>query len=274
VNRHRIHWLERCAGREAVRVREDPAGGAQAPSVLWKAFDVLGAFSHRRRVLTLAEISRSSGLPKSTAHRVLAMLTEVGAVEQVDGGYRIGLRMFSMGTLPPESALREAALPHLEELHRVTGQTLHLAILRDADVVYLEKLPPRRAGIAMPSVIGDRLPATCTGVGKVLLAFSPGDVASAALAGPLERRTARSLGSLAEVRRELDVIRDRGHAFDREEATAGVACAAVPVLTESGRVVAAISVAYPAAAGSGQALVTPLRETAAAISRSPALRNA
>jgi DNA-binding IclR family transcriptional regulator len=269
-----IHWQERCAGREAVRVSEEPAGGAKAPSVLWKAFDVLGAFSHRRRVLTLAEISRSSGLPKSTVHRVLAMLTEVGAVEQVEGGYRIGLRMFSIGALPPEAALREAALPHLEELHRVTGQTLHLAILRDADVVYLEKLLPRRGRVDMPSVIGDRLPATCTGVGKALLAFSPGDVASAALAGPLERRTARSLGSLAEVRRELDVIRDRGYAFDREEATAGVACVAVPVLAAPGRAVAAISVAYPATAGSGQALVTPLRATAAAISRSPALRNA
>jgi DNA-binding IclR family transcriptional regulator len=72
------------------------------------------------------------------------MLTQVAAVEQVEGGYRIGLRMFSMGTLPPESALREAALPHLEELHRITRHTLYLAILRDADVVYLEKLPPRR----------------------------------------------------------------------------------------------------------------------------------
>jgi len=54
--------------------------------------------------------------------------------------------MFSMGTLPPESALREAALPHLEELHRISRHTLYLAILRDADVVYLEKLPTRRVG--------------------------------------------------------------------------------------------------------------------------------
>lgn len=252
---------------------EEQAGGAKAPSVLWKAFDVLDAFSHRRRVLTLAGIARHSGLPKSTAHRVLAMLTEVGAVEQVEGGYRIGLRMFSIGALPPEAALREAALPHLEQLHRVTGQTLHLAILRDADVVYLEKLLPRRTRLDMPSVIGDRLPATCTGVGKALLAFSPADMASAALAGPLQRRTAQSVGSPAELRHELDVIRDRGYAFDRQEATVGVACVAVPVLAAPGRAIAAISVAYPATAGSGQALVGPLRATAAAISRSPALRS-
>ena len=82
---------------------------AAAPSVLWKAFGVLAAFSREDRVLTLAEIARRSGLPKSTAHRVLAMLAETGAVEQGEGGYRLGLRMFSLGALSPEAGLREAA---------------------------------------------------------------------------------------------------------------------------------------------------------------------
>jgi DNA-binding IclR family transcriptional regulator len=258
---------------------EAAAAGAKAPSVLWKAFDVLGAFSHRRRVLTLAEVARYSGLPKSTVHRVLAMLIEVGAVEQVPGGYQVGLRMFSLGVLPPEAALREAALPHLEDLHRVTGHTLHLAILRGPDVVYLEKLLPRDGSVAMPSVIGDRLPATCTGVGKVLLAFGSDDERAAALGGPLKRRTARSLATPEALRRELDAIRERGYALDREEAAVGLACVAVPVLVGPGegwpgRAVAAISVSYPASAASGQSLIAPLRDTAAAISRSPALRRA
>jgi DNA-binding IclR family transcriptional regulator len=239
--------------------------------VLRKAFVVLGAFSHRRRVLTLAEIARYSGLPKSTAYRVLTMLVEVGAVEHVSGGYQVGMRMFSLGALPPEAALREAALPHLEELHRVTGQTLHMAILRDADVVYLEKLLPRGSKFVVPSVIGDRLPATCTGVGKALLAFSAGDLVANALSGPMRRRTARSLDSPEQVRRELDAIRDRRYAVDREEAADGLACVAVPVLAGSAAV-AAISVSFPATAGSGQALVAPLREAAVWISRSPAMR--
>jgi DNA-binding IclR family transcriptional regulator len=238
---------------------------------LWKAFDVLGAFSHRRRVLTLAEIARHSKLPRSTAHRVLAMLVEVGAVEHVAGGYQVGLRMFSLGALPPEAALRQAALPHLEELHRVTAQTLHLAILRDADVVYLEKLLPRGGGLAVPSVIGDRMPATCTGVGKALLAFSPGDLVANALSGPMRRRTARSLDYPGKARRELDAVRDRGYAVDREEAADGLACVAVPVLAGTAAV-AAISVSFPATAGSGQALLAPLREAAAAISRAPTMR--
>src|SRR5512144_434397 len=119
-------------GRNMIKQSSDrdrpPSGaGTPAPSVLWKAFDVLSAFNHSHRLLTLAQIVRHSGLPKSTVHRVLAMLVDVGAVEQQDGGYRIGLRMFALGALPPEAALRQAALVHLEELHRLTGQTLHLA---------------------------------------------------------------------------------------------------------------------------------------------------
>ena len=244
------------------------AAGATAPSVLWKAFDVLGAFSHRHRVLTLAQIVRYTGLPKSTVHRVLAMLLDTGAVEQAAGGYRIGLRLFALGALPPEAALREAALVHLEELHRYTGQTLHLAVLRDADVVYLEKLQGRK-GVSTPALVGDRLPAHCTAVGKALLAFSGGGVAAEALAGPLTRRTARSMTSPEQVCRQLDTVRSSGFAVDREESAAGLSCVAVPILVQD-RAVAAVSVAFPASAGDGQVLVNPLRQTAAAISRSAA----
>lgn len=244
---------------------------AVAPSILWKAFDVLGAFSHRHRVLTLAQIARHTGLPKSTVHRVLAMLADTGAVEPTEAGYRVGLRMFALGALPPEAALREAALVHLEQLHRYTSQTLHLAVLRGGDVVYLEKLPSRN-GVPSPALVGDRLPAYCTAVGKVLLAHSGDADAAAALTGPWRRRTARSLASAEQLRRQLQSIRADGLAVDREEAAEGLACVAVPILVHD-RAVAAISVAFPASAGSGQVLVSPLRQTAAAIARSSAVMN-
>jgi DNA-binding IclR family transcriptional regulator len=243
-----------------------------APSILWKAFDVLGAFSHRDRVLSLAEIARRSGLPKSTAHRVLAMLLETGALEQAEGGYRLGLRMFSLGALPPEAELREAAMLHLEGLHRVTGQTLHLAVLRGTDVVYLEKLLSRQL-IDTPAAVGDRLPASCTAVGKALLAFSGPAGEEAVLTRPLPRRTGRSVSRGDALREQFAAIRERGYATDREESTDGLACVAVPVLAGD-RAVAAISVAFPAAAGTGAVFVGPLRQAAAAIGSSPAIRRA
>jgi DNA-binding IclR family transcriptional regulator len=243
-----------------------------APSVLWKAFDVLGAFSHRDRVLSLAEIARRSGLPKSTAHRVLAMLLETGAVEQAVGGYRLGLRMFSLGALPPEAELREAAMVHLEWLHRVTGQTLHLAVLRGGDVVYLEKLLSRQR-VDTPAAIGDRLPASCTAVGKALLAFSGRQAQAAILGRPLSRRTARSVTSSDALRGQLAATRARGYATDREESTDGLACIAVPVIA-AGTAVAAVSVAFPASAGTGSLFAGPLRQAAAAIAASPVVRRA
>jgi DNA-binding IclR family transcriptional regulator len=245
---------------------------AAAPSVLWKAFGVLGAFSHRDRVLSLAEIARRSALPKSTAHRVLAMLLETGAVEQAGGGYRLGLRMFSLGALPPEAELREAAMVHLEWLHRATGQTLHLAVLRGGDVVYLEKLLSRQR-VDTPAAIGDRLPATCTAVGKALLAFSGGQAEAAVLARPLPRLTARSVASADALHGQLAATRARGYATDREESTDGLACVAVPVIA-GGRTVAAVSVAFPASAGTGSVFAAPLRQAAAAIAASPVIRRA
>jgi DNA-binding IclR family transcriptional regulator len=240
-----------------------------APSVLWKAFDVLGVFSQHRRVLTLAQIARFSGLPKSTVHRILAMLIAVGAVEPHGDGYRMGLRMFAMGSLVKEAALRDIALPHMEELHRLTGQTLHLAILSGDEVIYLEKLRARNAS-ATPAVVGGRLPAHCTAVGKALLAYADPAVADAVLRGPLPGRTRATMTRPEAVRKDLDRVRREGVARDREEAVDGLACIAAPILIVE-HAVAAVSVAFPAAAGTGDVLAKPLRQTATAVARAIAV---
>lgn len=237
-----------------------------APSVLWKAFAVLGSFSQSRRVLSLAEIARRSGLPKSTAHRVLSMLLEVDAVEPHDDGYRMGVRMLTMASCAPELGLRDVALPHLEELHRVTGQTLHLATLRGGEVVYLEKLRMRRSA-ATPAVVGGRLPAHCTAVGKSMLAFGPPEAVAATTGSPLTGMTPASVTSVPLLSQELARVRRDGVAFDRQEAVPGLACVAAPILLH-GRVVAALSVAYPASAELPTALVNAVRQTAASVARS------
>lgn len=237
-----------------------------APSVLWKAFDVLGSFSQSRRALTLSEISRGSGLPKSTVHRILTMLLEVRAVERVGPRYRMGLTIFAMGMCSAEVALRDAALPYLQRLRRTTGQTVHLAVLDSADVVYIEKLvssssPPT------PAVVGGRLPAHATGIGKALLAFSPdGTRLPGKLDGMLAARTTATMTRPADLRQCLREVRANGVATDRGEAASGLACVAAPIIINSCPV-AAISLAFPTTAGSGQQFINPLREAAAAVAR-------
>ena len=236
-----------------------------APSVLWKAFDVLETFNQSRRVMTLSEIARKSGLPKSTTHRILTMLLEVDAVQRVGQGYRIGLRIFTMGTCSAEVQLRNVALPHLERLRRVTKQTVHLAVIEEADVVYLEKLPSA-ASPSTPAVVGGRLPARSTGVGKALLAFT-GPAPESVTPPRNHTSTFRRPGLL---RSYLQDVRMMGIAADREEAARGLACVAAPIFVGQ-QAVAAVSVAFTASAGSGELFVNPLRETSAAIGRALAM---
>ena len=113
-------------------------------SVMQKAFDLLEVFRNGR-VLTLSEVARRAGLPKSTAYRVLGMLVQVRAVEHEGTGYRMAFRMMTLGAASPEGAVRHVALPYLLDLHRAVGHTIHLGVLRGPEVVYAEKLYTPRA---------------------------------------------------------------------------------------------------------------------------------
>jgi len=251
---------------EAALVADVSAGSpAPTPSILRKAFAVLDAFDQGNRRLPLAAIARRSGLPKSTIHRVLAMLTQLGAVVREGDEYRMGLAMFRYGSCSLEVGLRDVALPHMEALHRALGQTLHLAVRRGADVIYLEKLRSRSA-LPLPTVVGGSLPAHLTGVGKVLLAHSPEREQEAVLSDSLPGRTPRSVTNVAHLRRALREIHAQGFARDSSEAVEGLSCIAAPLYVDE-RVVAALSVAYPAELGDGNVLISPLQQTATTISR-------
>jgi DNA-binding IclR family transcriptional regulator len=160
-------------------------------------------------------------------------------------------------------------LPYLTELFEMTRHTVHLAVLHGTDVIYLAKLYGHRT-VGAPSRIGGRLPASCTGVGKVLLAYDP-DAAAAVLATPLPQLTPRSITDPLSLGQELSNIRRDGVASDNEESRLGVHCVAAPVLVRSGRPIAAMSVSAGAGSDLG-ALAMPLRRVCAsaahALSRS------
>jgi DNA-binding IclR family transcriptional regulator len=177
---------------------------------------------------------------------------------------RAVLRMFAVGSCSAEVALRNLALPAMEALHRVTQQTLHLAVLRGPDVVYIEKL---RASLAVPTpaVVGASLPAHLTAVGKSLIAARLAEMRAPVSA--LRPAAGRNPPDPLALARDLDLTRARGYATDREDSVKGLACIAVPIVA-GGSAVAALSVAFPAGAGTGEVLLSSLRETAASIGRS------
>jgi DNA-binding IclR family transcriptional regulator len=164
-------------------------------------------------------------------------------VERTPRGVRLGMGLFELGQLAShQRGLREAALPFLGDLYEATHETVHLAVLDGVEVVYLEKLQAR-GNRPLPSRLGGRMPAYCTGVGKALLAFSPPEVLHGVVAHGLERRTPHTIVMPGLLEREIEAVRARGLAYEHEESTPGVACVASPVLGPDGRAVAAISIA-------------------------------
>jgi IclR family acetate operon transcriptional repressor len=211
-------------------------------SVVGRALTIIAAFEAGPSLLSLAELTRRTGLPKPTVHRLAAELCAWGLLEREGSCFQLGTRLFELGQLAPvQRTLNEAAHAFLEDLREATHQTIHLAIPDGVEVLYVEKFTGRD-GPDLPSRVGGRMPMHCTGVGKALLAFSDPALFDRVVRAGLTRRTARTIIMPGYLSRELARVRRDGIAYEREESTVGVQCAACPVLDDQQRAVAAISV--------------------------------
>jgi DNA-binding IclR family transcriptional regulator len=199
--------------------------------------------------LSLGELSSKLELHKSTVHRLIMVLERHKLVERnsANGRYRLGLKLFEFGTKAVAKLdLRGRARPVLERLVLETSETVHLCILDDTEVVYLDKVEPARS-VRMASSVGRRNPAYCTAVGKAILAWLPEEqVESIVRKHGLKAVTSNTITSFLELKTELAAIRDRGYAIDDEEIEEGVRCVGCVVRDFSGGPVAAISVSGPA----------------------------
>jgi DNA-binding IclR family transcriptional regulator len=220
---------------------------------------VLDAFDGPGR-LTLAQIVRRTGLPRSSAHRMLERLVQLRWLRRSGRDYELGMRLVELGSLAVhQDRLVRAAAPLLGELHRATGLVVHLAVLDGHDVVYLEKIGDRR----IPTRVGGRQPAHCTAVGKAILAYCDQD----AEVDLHVRKTKYSISSSAQLAVELAKVRAHGVAFEREESLLGFGCVAAPI-GGPGEAIAAVSVCGPMNRMMfDQRLTAPVRMTAMAIWR-------
>ncbi|MFI8823116.1 IclR family transcriptional regulator [Streptomyces sp. NPDC053431] len=216
------------------------------PSLLDKAARVLAAFEGAEPRLSLTEVIRRSGVPRSSAHRILDQLVRLRWLDREGRDYRMGVRMLELGALAAHhNRLRRAALPHLHALHESTGHLVHLSVLDGGvdgvdGVLCLERIGGSEDS-AVPSRAGGRLPAHSTASGKALLAFGDPAALGRVLARRLRPLTPRTLVGPVALRSELAAAAARGAAFDREETYRGVSCVAVP-LRGAGRAIAALSV--------------------------------
>jgi DNA-binding IclR family transcriptional regulator len=253
--------LEKPMSMEAVATVEP----ATPTAVIDRISLVLDAFEGPGR-LTLAQIVRRTGLPRSSAHRMLERLVQLRWLRRSGRDYELGMRLVELGSLAVhQDRLVRAAGPLLGELHRATGLVVHLAVLDGPDVVYLEKVGDRMIA-AIPTRVGGRQPAHCTAVGKAILAYCDED----AEVNLQVRKTKYSISSSSQLAVELAKVRAHGVAFEREESLLGFGCVAAPIggPGEAREAVAAVSVCGPMNRMMfDQRLVAPVRMTAMAIWR-------
>ncbi|MFD4985206.1 IclR family transcriptional regulator [Streptomyces sp. NPDC058374] len=214
-----------------------------------------------RQQLTLVQISRLAGLPRSSAHRILQRLVELGWVERQGYEYALGMRMFELGAqVVRRDRVHQASLPLMHALHRSTGLTAHLSVLVSSEVLHLERIgdwPQRGRGWRL----GARQPAVHAAAGRALLAeldqSEQPDLDFPAPATPYGISTPRQL------RQELDRVRDRGGvAVDTQGCTAGITAVAAPIGPSESRIRAAVSLCGPSDAMPLQSAIDAVRITA------------
>lgn len=214
-----------------------------------KALDVLEFLSNNGDEIGISDISRGIGMGLSTAHRITNTLKSRGYIiqNQKTLKYRLSIKLFELGCeVQNAKNLIRIARPYLKKLSRTTNETTNLAILEEKKVVYLEtveSLEILKTGIYR----GAKLPAHCTALGKVLLAYLTNEEFNRLYkkGKELETMTFKSITSLDELKMEIKKIKEKEYAIDMEEFMEGVHCLAVPVFGRDNEVIAAMSITGP-----------------------------
>jgi IclR family transcriptional regulator, KDG regulon repressor len=246
-------------------------GEGAGDGTVGKALDVLDRVAQAGHPVRFSELLAEGHYPKATLYRFLQTLTHQGmlAYDADRQTYGLGVRLVRLAHAAwAQSSIAPLARPFIDRLSAEVGETIHLAQLDQGQVLYVDKRNAQRP-IEMFSQAGKVGPAYCTGVGKAMLAFLTEDELNRALdRQSFHRFTPQTLDTPARLLADLQAIRQRGYAFDREEHEPGIICIAVPILTRAGRAMGALSVTSTTARTTldGLAGLAPkIRETAALI---------
>jgi DNA-binding IclR family transcriptional regulator len=262
-----VRQVSSCAGRRTRRFGISIPNGSppgESPSILAKAFELLRAFDATNRVMTLTELSRAADLPKSTVHRLLARLVELDVIEHIEEGYRVSLSMARLASLSPANLMRDVALPHMAGLHQWSGHTITLGVLRDFDTVILEQVGST-AWHPQPYLIGARLPAHASVLGKALLAWDPRDALETLLPDPLPALTPATITDRDVLMAQLREIRATNLAHQLDESLEGIAGIGCAIIIK-GEAVGALGIVHPSSVQLPAQAPQALRSTAARLS--------
>lgn len=250
----------------------------QSVPALERGLAILECLTKSQHGLTVSQLTRNLGFPKSSVHALLLTFERHGYLYRDDtsGRYRLGLRICDLANVALERIkLREQAAPLLARLRDNTGLTAHMAILERDEVVLIEKIESPR--MRVNSWIGKRMDLHCTALGKALIAHLPDDQMDVLLRNRgMLRHNDNTIVSMRRLKEDLDSVRRRGYSVDDEEEEINVRCIGAPILNAQQQVVAAISITGTTAEvdeKSREGLIAHVRATAAAIAKQIELQN-
>lgn len=221
------------------------AGHTRTPgqTVSHRLLTVLDSFDVAHPALSLTEVAIRSELPISTARRLINELRVWGGLERLDDGrYRIGMRLWRVGSLAPRQRdLRESALPYMHDLYQATQENVQLTVLEDRHALCIEKIASTSA-VPTKTHVGGHLPLHATAVGKALIAFGDTKLFEAILDAPLPRMTRHTITEPGRLAAGLAQVRESGIAYSHEEMTLGAVSVAAPILKIDGTARAALGI--------------------------------
>ncbi|MAZ84442.1 MAG: transcriptional regulator [Hoeflea sp.] len=230
---------------EEVEVETGRDGGAKS---FYKMSAVLDCFTRANGSLSIADLVEMTGMPRTTIHRIVASLRDIGLIDQ-DGrrhDYRLGLKMFYYGSVVLANLdLNRHARPHVINLHQITGEIVHLHMFDGSQMVCIEREEMGETRLTTLTTI-EAAPTYCTSVGKAFLAFQREDlIRRIAAEEGLQPRTAKTITTLDALLEDFRSVRERGYSIDDEENEIGVRCVGAPIRDSRGQVFASVSVSGP-----------------------------
>jgi IclR family KDG regulon transcriptional repressor len=217
-------------------------------SSLQKAVKALTLFTVEKPEWSVSEIAEEMSLPKSSVSELLTDLATQGLLRKLRvGHYRLGWQLVELGqNLLRTTDFRTEAREVMQDMLRSWRETMHLAVLEAGQVMYLESLQATQGIQIVVSIVGGRLPAHCTSIGKVLLAQLPDvEVAQIVEKHGMRAFTTNTVTALEALSEQLHEVRRVGYAYDIEEVSFGMCCVGAPVYNFHGKVVAALSFSIP-----------------------------
>lgn len=196
----------------------------------------------------VSEVAEALGVHKSTASRLLSTMRSEGYVarSEITGKYSLGIRLVELAKARLDQFdIRAYARPYMEELSRKTQETIHLAVLEQDKLVYIDKIDTTHI-LIMRSRIGYRISPHCTALGKAILSVLPEDKRDAIIEKvQFHPFTPNTITGPSALKEHLQQVTIQGFAFDDEEHEEGIRCASAPIRDHTGGVAGAISISAP-----------------------------